>query len=538
MTKRQVKPNQKPTPADGPKMRPLFSMRSALESPKLFGKILAGDSWSVWRVVLIAAMGEELTPAERVIFKQVSGRDHEPGVRIEELVGAIGRRSGKSRASSVLAAYIAARCEHTGLAPGERGRLLCLAQNRETAAVVLQYIEGIFDAVPRLTPLIINRTAESLSLSNNIDIEVRSASFRGLRGVTSVGVIADEASFWYDESSGSANSDTEILNSVRPSLATTGGPLIIISSPHGKSGEVYNTYKRHFGEQGDPRILVVNGETRTFNPSLPQSVVDRALERDPEKNKAEYLGLFRDDVANFISREVLDACVAPGRHELPPLHQVNYRGFVDSAGGSGGDSFTMAISHREADGTVVLDLIRERRPPFSPSEVIKEYCAECKRYGVGVVYGDRYGSEILAEQFRAQGIGYRPSEKSKSDLYLELLPLLNSRQVELLDNKRLFSQMANLERTVARGGKSTVDHPRNGRDDVANAAAGSLVRSAKRSDREIGIVGVSLNESSSPFPKLRKYRDPSGNVQETFCSDSEIIRVLRGTPIKDEDEAA
>jgi hypothetical protein len=484
--------------ADAPRMRPLFTMRAALESPKLFANILAGPSWDVWRVILIAAMGEALKPAEREIFTKFTGRAKEPGQRVDEFVGVIARRAGKSRASSVLAAYLAGCCTHTGLAPGERGRLLCLAQNREQAAVVLGFVEGIFNEVPLLSSMITNRTAESLSLNNGIDIEVRSASFRGLRGVTSIGVIADEAAFWYSEETGSKNTDAEILGAVRPSLATTGGPLIIISSPHGKSGEVYEAYRTNFGPAGDPRILVVNGATRDFNPSLPQAVVDRALARDPELNKAEYLGQFRDDIANFVSREALDRAVVPGRHELQPHNDITYVAFTDPSGGSS-DSFTLAIAHKGSNGRSVLDLVREYRPPFSPAEVVAEICGELRRFGITYVTGDRYGAEILAERFRDCGIAYRHSEKSKSDLYLELLPLLNSGQVELLDSPRLISQIANLERSVARGGRSTVDHPRNAHDDLANATAGSLVLTIPIGAAEFAFTGLDTRSGPDSY---------------------------------------
>ena len=108
---------------------------------------------------------------------------------------------------------------------------------------------------------------------------MRAASFRRLRGPTYIAVIADEAAFWYSDEF-SSNADTEILNAVRPGLATTGGPLIIASSPYAKRGVLWETHRRHYGPDGDPLILVAQGTSRDFNPSLPQSVVDRALERD------------------------------------------------------------------------------------------------------------------------------------------------------------------------------------------------------------------------------------------------------------------
>ncbi len=55
-------------------MRPLITMRQALEDPHIFGTILPGPTWAAWRILLIAIMGEELTDEERVIFEQLTGR--------------------------------------------------------------------------------------------------------------------------------------------------------------------------------------------------------------------------------------------------------------------------------------------------------------------------------------------------------------------------------------------------------------------------------------------------------------------------------
>src|SRR5262249_3745886 len=143
-----------------------------------------------WRALLIAAMGERLTPEERSIFSLFTGRSMEPLERVEEFWGVIGRRGGKTRAMSVLSIYIAALCDHRdSLSPGERGLVLFLAQNQRQATIAFQYAAALFDEIPMLTGEIVNRTADTLSLRNGIDLEVRPASFRGLRGVTCVGII-------------------------------------------------------------------------------------------------------------------------------------------------------------------------------------------------------------------------------------------------------------------------------------------------------------------------------------------------------------
>jgi hypothetical protein len=447
-------------------MKPTVSLRKALNDKQLLGKVLVGDTWQAWRTLLIAAMGETLTDDERPTFTAFTGRHREPLQRVEELVAVIGRRGGKSRAMATLASYIGGLCKHD-LVRGERGVCLCIAPDQRQAAITLDYATAAFEQSPILRQLIANRTVDMLELSNGINIEVRAASFRRLRGPTYVAVIADEAAFWHaDESS---NPDAEIINAVRPGLATTNGPLIIASSPYAKRGVLWDTYRRHFGREGDPLILVAQGASRTFNSSLSKRVVDRALERDHAAASAEYLAQFRNDIEGFVSFEVVQACV--GDHfEMAPLAGKHYCGFVDPSGGSL-DSFTLAIGHRE-ETRITVDAIREIRPPFSPEAVIDDFASLLKNYRVTKVIGDHYAGEFPKELFRKRNIAYEVSEKAKSDLYRDLLPLLSSGNIVLPKSERLVGQLTGLERRVSRAGKDSIDHGPNSHDDVANCVAG------------------------------------------------------------------
>jgi hypothetical protein len=186
--------------------------------------------------------------------------------------------------------------------------------------------------------------------------------FPKLRGPTYIAVIADEAAFFRSEEF-SANVDAEILNAVRPGLATTNGPLIVASSPYAKRGVVWDAYKSHYGPDGDPKVLVVQGASRTFNPTLDEGVVARALQRDHAAASAEYLGLFRNDIESAFTLEAVEACVGDYR-EAMSRSGVRYHGFVDPSGGSQ-DSMTCAVAHREGDA-IYIDAIREYRPKFSP----------------------------------------------------------------------------------------------------------------------------------------------------------------------------
>jgi hypothetical protein len=200
------------------------------------------------------------------------------------------------------------------------------------------------------------------------------------------------------------------------------------------------------------------------------------MERDPASAAAEYTAQFRTDIESFVNREAVEACVALDICERAPQSGLRYSGFVDPSGGSQ-DSFTLAVAHRDGDAVPVLDAVREVRPPFSPEAVVAEFAATLRSYRVTKVSGDRYAGEWPREQFRKFGITYEVAAKPKSDLFRDLLPMLNSRKVELLDHPKLIAQLSGLERRTARSGRDSIDHAPGSHDDVANAAAGALLGS-------------------------------------------------------------
>jgi len=217
-------------------------------------------------------------------------------------------------------------------------------------------------------------------------------------------------------------------------------------------------------------VLVWNCPSRVMNPTLPQAVVDRALRKDKAKAEAEYLGKWRDDVAAYLPREAVEAVVKANRKELMCRPGTAYFAFVDISGGRADDG-AVAVAHKEGT-TVVVDCLVQYKPPFDPAEVCGRMAAVVKRYGCRRVVGDRYGAEFTVQAFNRHGIQCTPTDKSKSELYLELLPRIGSQEIELLDNPVLVDQLADLERRTRSGGRDIIDHPANGHDDLANVVAG------------------------------------------------------------------
>jgi hypothetical protein len=448
-----------------------------MADPALFARwFVSEESWRAWQAFLAALFGLSMSQDLAAIFRVQTGRQALPEAPAREAWLVVGRRGGKSRIAALVAVWLACFRDYRPiLAPGERGTIMLLAADRRQARTVFRYIGGLLDGVPMLAALVERRTRDAIYLTNRVVIEVHTASFRSVRGYTVVAAILDEIAYWRSEDS--ANPDVEIVHALRPAMSTVPEPLLLgISSPYVRRGVLWDAFKTHYGEDADP-VVVWHAPTTAMNPTIAETFVAGELAKDDAAARGEYLAEFRTDIETFVSREGIDACVVPGRFELPARRDVQHRGFVDPSGGSGADSFTLAIAHAETrDGRriAVLDALREARPPFSPEQTVAEFAALCRAYAVAEVTGDRYAGEFPRELFRRAGVSYTLAARPKSDLYRDMLPSLNAGMVELLDHPRLVAQLGALERRTSRGGRDSIDHAPHAHDDVANATAGVI----------------------------------------------------------------
>src|SRR6516164_7541132 len=286
------------------------------------------DTWCTWLAVLKAAFGRPLDAHEREIFTAVAGNRAVPKNRVREFWAVAGRRSGKSRVAAAIAVYLSLFCKHK-LARGETGMVLTLAGSRDQARAVFSYVRGLLEAAPALRAEIVNVSRYEIELKNGIVIAVHSNSFRTIRGRTLAAAIFDETAFWRDESS--ALPDVETYRAVLPSLATTDGMLIGISTPYRKLGLLYQKHRDHFGHDDDD-VLVVQGASKTFNPSLSDAVIAAQREADPAGAVSEWDAIFRTDIASLFDDELIDRAIEHGRPlELPPQPGVVYKGYTDAS---------------------------------------------------------------------------------------------------------------------------------------------------------------------------------------------------------------
>lgn len=460
---------------------PVISYSQACRDPNLFGDWFDGDTWDVWRVIDRALFGEELSASEAEVFAELTGRASAPLSPVTEAWFIMGRRSGKDVKIASVAAWLATIGAirfgfRERLKPGERGVVQVLAVDRDQARVCMGYLKAMFEK-PLLASMVKQPSADAIELTNRLAIEITTNDQRRARGRTVVAVIFDEVAHWRGEDS--SNPDEHVYQAIKPAMATMtpGAMLFGISSPHARSGLLYRKFKENWGKDGD--ILVAKAPTWRMNPTVARNsrIVEEAYAEDPAWAAAEYGAEFRSDIEAFLSREAIEACIEPGVTERIPNLDRRYLGFVDPSGGSS-DSMTLAIAHVEKT-TVVLDLIKEITPPFSPEAAVLEFVALLKAYRCSMVFGDNYGALWVQESFTKAGCYYRKAEKPKSALYLDFLPVVNSGAARLLDHPKMVNQIAALERRTQRGTRDSVDHPRGGHDDIANAVAGAVALVAR-----------------------------------------------------------
>lgn len=512
----------------------------AIEHPEVFRPLFGVDlsPWWAWMTALRCMFGLELddqerrpvlldldgTPVEMTARElathctggTITAAQEHVGHQVREAYLPIGRRGGKSRVTSLVSSYLGTMIDYRAyLAPGERCQIISLAAARDQAEGVLSYQEAAF-RTPALRDLVIVRgpggqaatlddddddegklsTNQTIRIRNTwgtrIDLKVRNASFRTVRSATIAAAIADELAFWWTDTS-NANPDVEIMRALRPAMATIPMAMLFgISSPYAKRGVLFDNYDRYWGKPFGGRVLVWQAATWVMNPVISREFLLSERDDDPAAFRSEYGAEFRDDIEGYVSAERVDELTIRDRQELPPLDGVNYSAFVDPSGGRV-DAMTLGIAHREvrADGTEVIveDVNRSVKPPFDPSIVAAEFSKVMKAYRCRRCRGDRFGGEWVTEAFKANGVTYEPADLNRSELYLEFMPLLSSRKVELLDIREANDQLKHLERRRGRN-VDIVDHPRGKHDDRANARAGACIYSRKPKRKARIIYGT------------------------------------------------
>jgi hypothetical protein len=462
-------------------MTPLITLSRALTDPALFGGTFRAPSFWTWRTLAKVIDAIPLSePREVELFKQCSGRSQLPGKPVRRLILLAGRRAGKDRFLSAVAIWRSALCSdwRKHISTGEQAVVILLGADKRQAGILRRYAQGLLEA-PMLAPEVTRQTGEVIEFKNGASLEIATNDARLVRGRSAIAVLGSECSHWKTDEH-AASSDEEVVGAAEPSMAMCpdGGLLMLGSSVHRKRGYMYRKYKQLHGNDASEDLCWF-APSGVMNPTLPAHVVDKALAEDVSKARAEYQNIWREDFSDFIPADVIDSCTDWGVHERAPEPGTRYVAYCDSSSGVS-DSFAIAIAHR---GTPhMLDVVREVRARFVPAQVIAEFAETlCKPYGITEIQSDKYAIGFHQDEWRRHNIKLVACDRTTSENYLHVLPVLLAGRCRLVDNMTLRSQLAALERRVGAGDRETVTHPQhaNAHDDVACAACGAMAAAAK-----------------------------------------------------------
>jgi hypothetical protein len=405
------------------------------------------------------------------------------------------------------------------IATGEVGVIPLFAQDGEATATAFDYARAYVVGTPRLERFLDADHAKRLDLRSATGAPMLvlclPCTGRAVRGKSVPAAVMDEVAFFRTDSGKPL--DRQVQEAVRRGMVNfrrTGRPrLVKISTPAlgGRVGVMWQDYDRYFGqEQGD--VLVWHAPTTLMNPAITEAELAEDRRKAPLVARREYDAEFVAAAEGaFLELDRIEACTRADAAWLAPDARWRYVAHVDPSGG-GADEFAFAIGHTEDGHHVHLDAVAGRaRPigePVQLTAAVAEIAEVLRRYRVGVVKGDKYAGDWVAQEFRKHGIAYEAAEKTKSQLYREAKPFFNEARVSLPAEAILTGQLGGLEERVKPGGRvPTVDHPPGGHDDRANAVCGVIAELAASMAPAVGgtwesVLAQRVARGEAPAPAV------------------------------------
>lgn len=436
--------------------------------------------------------GEPLTQAEAEIARQICGDDFGTGAR-RELVAVKGRRSEGTKTACK---YLLWKIHGSGnefrqyAAPRDRLIVPIVAQVRDTAKEIFQYLRAFYDGSAILGQEVENSLATSIELKSGFILTVSTCSYRAPRGVTAPLALLDEVGVWRVEGS---DVDKEVYRSLRPAMVQfPNRKVIILGTPWMKAGVLFDAWQER--EEIADR-LVIKAPTALMNPRISAEELERERVADPENFRREFEAEWLDDVDSFIPSRDIDANVMAGVREVAAVERVPHIATIDASGLTGKDRFTFAIGHLANSG-VKCDLLRAWSRQ-SPSFVCEEIAAICEKYSIRTITCDQFGFGFLRELMRQHGIELQQlafTSRSKPEIFIDLKLALSQGNFSLLDHPEALRELRMLESKRTSGGHVTIAAPRGQHDDYAAVLALLAHRAKTRKGEFRGMLFVQQSD--------------------------------------------
>ena len=130
-----------------------------------------------------------------------------------------------------------------------------MACSRDQSRIALEYTRSYYTEIKPLAGMVSRTTRDGLELSNSTVIVIGTNDYRGVRGSAIARCILSECAFYKSEDS--AAPDIETYRAIMPAMSTIDDAMLIgISSPHAKSGLLYQKFCEHYGRNDDAVLFI------------------------------------------------------------------------------------------------------------------------------------------------------------------------------------------------------------------------------------------------------------------------------------------
>lgn len=417
--------------------------------------------------------------AETQLFARYAPRRYDEGVFIH------GRQSGKSTRIATTCILWTAFVEEHEVAPGERLSILSFSPvlRQNTFALVVEKIRS----VPELFVLVEsdNSGDGELRLANGIDVLEISANPAYARGKTAILAVIDEAAFLHSDQE-FTNNLIDLLESVRPSLVVKRGRLLLLSSPGGMEGPLYEA---HRDRASNPDVLVLRAPSALLNPTIDAKLLERERKRGGELfYRREYLAEFTETSGTpFLDPEAVSRAVVAGAKEFAAASDDYVSSGLDLADRR--DDCALAHACVRDIGSVrkvvVLSARLWRPDPKTGHRVLTilgEMGEDCRRVGSGRSRGDQKSMSVAEQVLGTYGVSFTrvvTAGAGSEQAYRSFAALLNESRVVLPDDPELVRQLRRLEQKDTDGNRFLVEGGRGARDDLAVACVQAVAYAAE-----------------------------------------------------------
>lgn len=432
------------------------------------------------RVILKVFYGLKLTDQEIDLYKKLTKNREvfEPDIEKIEGIFILGAKAGKSFLVSLIGLF---ECICRGnywrqfLNRGEVGYCVIVSVKEKLATQVIQAYCSRIMQYSKISYLVKRSYQNELEFKNGLKILSIPCNSRSALGLSIFLILADEIGHFFVEG---AKADIDVFNSLRPrQLGFLRAKTLLISTPAGKQGLLYNLYEQGFKVKDR---LTCQGESLLVNPKIDQNFLRKELERDPDFYKMEYKAEFAEKAENYLPFDLIKEIEKfAGDLEYDP--EYSYQGSLDQSGLSGKDKIGFAISHKDKDDQVYLDCCRSWRASVSDLDIIMEYIRELTgQYGIRKISIDRFSRGFVEASLNRIGLEaeLRPS---LAEVYSNFKSLAIMKRVNIPMLKELGQGLLNTQAYFSRSNTLSIGHERTleGHSDMADASVSSLFFSSK-----------------------------------------------------------